>query len=422
MVCTRCPSNTRIPPDIVVAGSADVCKCVAGFYHGPGGACFPAPRGFFTATYGLSAPTACPTGSVAPSAGSSSCSPCPQNAASLSGVDCACFAGYSGVLSGADGVCDDCAANFYQPSSGNTSSVCIPCRPNSVTPPGITAVADPASCLCRAGFYTLPNGVCEPAPPVRARRSGRARSHFLSPVTPWLKESPDLIALHAQGHFVAGRGMTAFAPCQTGTVAPGFGTPACSQCPDFSSAISTVACACRAGHSGTLAGAQVRSECPARVFAIDANLSVLRIEEQQTAQQQRAVPARRMLCVLDEATAACERGHAGKQHGPHLHRAQGSCTVCPANFYQPFGNLTSVSCLACPPFMITSADNLGATDVSQCSCAPGFYVLPDGTCAAVPKARFHARCRRHRFCGADLRRKRAAAGATWSPLLTSSFQ
>lgn len=41
--------------------------------------------------------------------------------------------------------------------------------------------------------------------------------------------------------------------------------------------------------------------------------------------------------------------------------------------------------------MVTSTVDFGATDISQCSCAPGYYTLADGTCAAVPKGYFTAR-------------------------------
>lgn len=61
-----------------------------------------------------------------------------------------------------------CAANTYQPSGTSVSTTCIPCRAGAVTPPGVTAVADAADCLCKPGHWTKPDGSCEAAPPARA--------------------------------------------------------------------------------------------------------------------------------------------------------------------------------------------------------------------------------------------------------------
>lgn len=66
-------------------------------------------------------------------------------------------------------------------------------------------------------------------------------------------------------------------------------------------------------------------------------------------------------------------------------------TVCKPDTYQPFSNLSSVSCVACPDFMVTAGVDFGATDLSQCACGPGWYTLADGTCAPVPKGFFTAR-------------------------------
>ena len=149
--CALCPEDT-----LSIAGSPALTNCICNLgYTGPdGGACEPCAAGSYKDVNGSQACALCPDGTYSTGVGQVSdatCSLCPEGKYSTE----------MGETSAA--TCSDCPAAKFKALRGNGS--CIPCAPNSWSPPGSTAQS---ACLCSPGFTHLdclpcPRGTFKPA-------------------------------------------------------------------------------------------------------------------------------------------------------------------------------------------------------------------------------------------------------------------
>ena len=376
-------------------GSACIA-CTAGSYASAG-ACVPCSDGYFSATPAVQL-----------------CTRCPLYSSSLGDyTGCACNPGYTSGSGGLDpvaGTCSACPANTYQPVGGQISIQCSTCPPNSVTPVGLTAATSIASCQCGLGYFTNPDGTCQLTPP---------------------------------GYYTNAVGMAAPIQCPVNQITPDSGgAAACSACPPFSASITLSQCACGLGYAGTLFGSQgTCSACPKNTYqpaAANVSTSCIPCPENSATPVGAVAVSSLSQCLCSpgfyarkpdgacmaappgsytaspgqsnytacgvnsvtlpgggaSACSSCPVGAvainatqcvcAAGYSGSFLAAAQGSCSACPADFYQPLSTSVSTACLPCPANSQTADRIAGGTSRAACLCQAGFYTLADGSCRVTP--------------------------------------
>jgi hypothetical protein len=174
--CQTCPSNSWSPTG---SGVIQNCTCNAGFWAQNtgvnGGSCSPCNPGSWKADRGPQACTACGEGRYSGLVAATSavnCLVCPANSSSAAGssavTQCACAAGYSGIITTATDTCAacrpgkfrttaalpsdpcvNCPQNTYSSATAKTDSLCSSCGDFSSSPEGSNSSA---FCVCSAGY------------------------------------------------------------------------------------------------------------------------------------------------------------------------------------------------------------------------------------------------------------------------------
>lgn len=158
--CTPCAGATT--SGAVAQTTASACKCLRGFFRDGDGTCTHCPHSTYSDTLDAKACTACPARTHT------------LNTHSTSLGDCTCVRGTH--RSAAEGPCELCPADTYQPGSGQRGSVkCVKC-PALTTTDGKTGRGS-ATCLCKPGYTGAggAGGQCQPcgaSPPKYKSKAG----------------------------------------------------------------------------------------------------------------------------------------------------------------------------------------------------------------------------------------------------------
>lgn len=174
--CESCPSNSWSPQ---LSGFIQNCTCNAGYWAKnlgvDGSACAPCDPGTFKERRGPQACTPIQAGRYSSVQGATTSNvsfACPVNSNSNAGssfvTDCACNAGYAGILTSTTSTCvacvpgkyrtagalksdpcSDCPPNFFSNTTAKTDSACTSCGNYSVSLPGSNSSS---MCMCSAGY------------------------------------------------------------------------------------------------------------------------------------------------------------------------------------------------------------------------------------------------------------------------------
>lgn len=174
--CQSCGANAWSPAG---SGTIQDCTCNAGFWPkntgSNGGSCFPCEPGSYKEQRGSQACTLFPAGRYSGfwNATSATASlPCPVNSSSAPGssavTQCACVAGYAGLITQATDTCGacvpgkfrtaaalpneaclNCPANTFSTATAKTDNLCSSCGTVSISPAGSSSSA---FCMCPAGY------------------------------------------------------------------------------------------------------------------------------------------------------------------------------------------------------------------------------------------------------------------------------
>jgi len=338
--CTQCTPGTNAS----IAGSPSCAPCAAGTFSGPGAlyciscslgqywsvsayACVTCPVGTFSTLSGNSACTQCSPGTYQPGfasvrggpAGPTACASCSPGSYSnqFAAAACTnCALGYdqpnsgstscgscaAGSYAGATGlsVCTQCtASNAYAPSTGSTA--CLTCPSGTVS-----TVTPHTSCGCGAGFYSNQQGGCTPCPIGTYSGSQSATSAAACVACP-------------TGTYGPTTGLNQCPVCPTGSYTSKPKSTSCIKC--ATNAISSpdgTQCLCQAGWFGN--GYKSCKQCGPGSYT--------------------PVPNQLNECYL------CPAGSSSLV-------AATSCTLCPANDFQPLPGFHY--CFTCSPGCLSDA-------------------------------------------------------------------
>lgn len=397
--CTACPAGSYRPVD-----TNECAACPGGTVtSGATGAsdldaaCLCAPGTTGLASTGCGA---CPVNTFQPTAGGTTCEPCPEfsisPAAATSADNCTCDAEYvrsteptltcelgcpAGYSAGpADLECFACSAGTYKPTSG--SGACLACPEHSTH--SLLNASSVDACLCAQGFVRAPSWP-EPAA-CDACEAGTFNNRVNSTVchecyaedvnnacTP--DATQNTTACVGVCQVPAGQGAIAvfgdvpsnFAPCEPGTWNDG-AYVLCQPCPtgtthDLTGATSVAACYCMPGYS--LTGAQC-SACASGTYKPDAG--------NDTA------------CVACPSGATSPAGATGPEqcvcaagYGTEGSDAS-ACAPC-AEGTQKFVD-SNEPCIACPADSTLLTNSTHASE--SCVCQPGFTGSADACTPCAP--------------------------------------
>ena len=359
--CKYCPAFSTSPEG---SPSSTACSCNVGYTGADGSRCSACSKGTYKPSTGSSACLQCPIATYNGRTGASACAECYPGATTLqvgSAIifDCVCEPGYTGTSNW--GVCQQCAKAKYKSTMGSQScswcpvntytdffgaTACLNCPTHSTNfkVGGLNRSEDRADCKCFPGYSSDGKSVfaCNACPagtwksidgpaPCTSCQAGKYSTETASISEDVCRDCP------RQSNSPAGSGEITGCTCN-----PGYTNPPGTNCSK-----------CSAGTYKPAQGAQSCTLCGQGKFS------------------------GRVGQRYETTCEPCPRGTLSLAFGAVDNT---TCELCPAGTYMP--DLGATACLSCP---LRSASLPGATSISQCKCAPGYWGpngLPCNPCAA----------------------------------------
>ncbi|EKX33343.1 hypothetical protein GUITHDRAFT_120460 [Guillardia theta CCMP2712] len=375
--CKPCPAFTTS-----AAGSSRIedCQCVAGYtnFNGSNG-CVPCAAGPYKNFAASFICTLCPENTYSSAIGATSvlqCTSCPLHSTSIPGAskleDCKCDSGFQKI--GVDCVscglgrygngteaCKDCPADTYSITTLSASvASCLPCPSNSVAPSSSVNVL---ACRCKEGYTANSDGVA-----CAACQSGYYKNY------------------QGKGPCVA---------CAIGfymQTAASVTIDDCLPCPALTTTLANgssliSSCLCQVGYYKDQISDNACTPCPSDTFSAQIGAVASTTCKPCFTYAKSAAGSYECSCVpgyyrsYSDVLGYCLPCPSGTYYDIALK----SCQNCPASTYNPDIAVIG-ACLPCPNHSHSNTN--GSTQISSCSCDPGYYNQSLGVCVACVPGKF----------------------------------